>query len=514
MISIYTHNIKRIGAAVVMMLTLLTLSSCFKDYTEDFLFTDAVIEFDIATWESNAPGKTYPILGAYAKGSGILNFQINLVGEQLEADQTVQYRIVQEESTAIEGTHFTLPGEGSFVFEANSSTAQISINILDFPADLGTATVVLELVGNDLVKVSENYKRLGISISLAGPPSEAYPLHEQLSPDAYYNSIYIDPMNPNLPDDIRQRIEESAANLAAHADGSRRLQYMFIYFDHDNLVRVNAMYYGGGGNSLTADPYAQWVYRFEPDADGVGNFEFVESVSNGGSQLTNFAPILDYLEDNTFKLDWVDDDIATPSREGMQLGGLFNTDDEDSYLIGSLEDLTPTGTVKPFPSSPAMHDLFSDGEEGYFSTLYIDPDSPEQSPAFQERWQDAKTYIDGLAGRQLYKMMFYFNPEFSFQDMRVVNYYYTSSGGKVIGQMRFLWKVDYDGNVQPFEFIYQNPNGGATRAPEIIDDFLMTTEFSMSRTGDRIRFTSTDDPSVYFEGELGNLPLSVSEFWP
>src|SRR5690606_28988852 len=120
-----------------------------------------------------------------------------------------------------------------------------------FPAESGRDTVVLELVGNDAVKVSENYKRLGLSIILTGPPSQGSPLHEQLGPDSYYNSIYFDPLNPNIPLDVRQRIEQSAANLFAQAPGQtngvtntrRRLHTMYIHFGADNLVHVVAQYY-------------------------------------------------------------------------------------------------------------------------------------------------------------------------------------------------------------------------------------------------------------------------------
>src|SRR5690606_28860869 len=115
-----------------------------------------------------------------------------------------------------------------------------------------------------------------------------------------------------------------------------------------------------------------------------------------------------------------------------------------------LATLNATGTIRPFPSSPVMHELFTDGSGGYYTTLYIDPDSPTQSPVFQTRWQEAKTYIQGLEGRQLHKMLFYFNPTFNFQDVRVVNYFYGATGGKNLGQMRFQWRVDYDGRVKPF----------------------------------------------------------------
>lgn len=515
MTSRYSNFIKRTGVVLTLVLTLSTLTSCFKDFTDDFLFTDKMIEFDRATWESNAPGKTYPILGTLEKGSGVHTFQVNLIGGQLDADQTLQYRVVPDETTAMEGTHFALPDGGNFVIEANSSTGLVSIEILDFPAEAGMDTLVLELVGNEQVKVSENYKRIGVSISLMGPPSTGHPLHEQLGPENFYNSIYLDPLNPHLPTDVAQRIAQSAANLAAYADGSRRLQSLYVFFDADDLVHVTAQYYGGGGNSLTAGPTAIWTYKMVLDAEGVGKLEFLEANGNGSAQRENFYPILgDYLERHTFKVDWVDPALATPGRPAAQLGGFFRTDDPDSYIIGPLETLSASGNIRPFPSSPAMHELFTDGEDGYFSTLYIDPDAPEQSPAFRSRWQEGKAYIESLAGRQLHKMLFYFNPAFNFQDVQVVNYYYSSSGGRFLGQMRFRWQADGEGHIKPFDFIYENANGGAIRSPEVIDDFLMTTEFATNRTGDRIRFTSTTDPSVYFEGELGNHPINVGEFWP
>ncbi|NGM60399.1 DUF4843 domain-containing protein [Sphingobacterium sp. SGG-5] len=511
---------RRIGALSAMLLVLSTLASCFKDFTEDFLFTEKMVEIDATTWESKAPGKTYPIKGPYEKGAGVQTYQVNLIGGQFDTDQTLHYRIVPEETTATEGTHFRVPEGGEFVIPANSSVGYLSIEVLDFPAEAGRDTVVLELVGNDAVKVSENYKRLGLAILLTGPPVEGHALHEQLGPDSYYNSIYFDPLNPYIPADIRQRIEQSAANLAAQSGGPRRLHSMYIYFGNDNLVTVVAQYYGGGGNGLSVGAYATWTYEMVLDAQGIGSLVFKEANGNGNSQRTNFYPILgDYLEKHEFKVDWVDPTIATPDRPEVQLGGLFRTDDPTSYILGPLATLNATGSIRPFPSSPAMHDLFTDGDGGYFTTLYIDPASSTQSPAFQTRWQEAYDAVfagigTNTPGRRLHKMLFYFDPTFNFQDVRVVNYYYTASGAKFMGPMRFQWRVDYDGHVKPFAFIFQDANGGATRAPQLIDNFLMVTEFAMTRTGDRIKFTSVDDPSVYFEGELSNHPLNVNTFWP
>src|SRR5690606_20374984 len=125
-----------------------------------------------------------------------------------------------------------------------------------------------------------------------------------------------------LPTDVAQRIAQSAANLAAYADGSRRLQSLYVFFDADDLVHVTAQYYGGGGNSLTAGPTAIWTYKMVLDAEGVGKLEFLEANGNGSAQRENFYPILgDCLARHTFKVDWVDPALATPGRPAAQLGG-------------------------------------------------------------------------------------------------------------------------------------------------------------------------------------------------
>src|SRR5690606_37019734 len=105
---------KRIGALSAMLLVLSTLASCFKDFTEDFLFTEKMVEIDAATWESKAPGKTYPIKGPYGKGSGVQTYQVNLIGGLMPTDQTISYRVVPEETTAIEGLHYNIPNNGTF----------------------------------------------------------------------------------------------------------------------------------------------------------------------------------------------------------------------------------------------------------------------------------------------------------------------------------------------------------------------------------------------------------------
>lgn len=503
------------GSIVFIIFIGVLLNGCFKDFEEENLFKEFMVELDDATWLSPASGKDYPILGPYEKGSGVQTFQVNLLGEKRNEATEVQYKIVAEETTAEENKHFELKDNGTFTIDADSTTGYLSIDILDFVPEAGTDTLVLELVASDDVQISENYKRIGIAISLVGPPSEDFPLHQQLGEGNYYNSLYFDIGNQQLPADVRDRFDQAAANLAAYGDGTRRFQALYMYFGEDETATVVAQYYGGGGNSLTAGPRATWTYEIEMDDSGVGKFVFLEANGNGNSQKSNFDPILgDFLEKYEFKIDWNDPSATPAPREGVSLGGLYRTDDPNSFLLGSLEDLNETGTIRPYPTSQILEEAFSDGNGGYYTTIFIDPDDANQSEIFQDRWADDKTYIEGLDGRQLHKAMLYFNPNFNFQDVRFVNFYYSSAGGKFLGQMRFTFHLNSDGTMDPWNFFYENGNGRVTHEPEIIDNFLMKNQFEIKRTGDRVKFIKVNNPDDYFEGELGNLPLGVNDFWP
>ena len=507
---------KRYSLTTLLSIVLIViLGSCEKSFKEKFLFTNFMIEFDDATWETPAAGKTYPILGPYSKGSGIYTFKVNLLGEQRNSATTAHYRVVEEESTAQEGVHFALADNGEFTIDANSSNGEITIEILDFASASGTLTAVLELVESDDVEVSNNYKRIGISISQVGPPHTGSPLHLQLGPDAEYNSLYFDRFNPAMPNDIVNRIDQVISNFAAFGDGSRYYQTLHLYFAEDNLVTFVAIYKGGGGTSLATNPSATWTYEFIPNQDGIGTFSFVDANANGNNLKGVFAPLLEeYIENYQFKLDWVNTSIATPPRPGDYLGGLFRVDDPTSFIIGTLDKLTTGSTVIPYPQSPVIYDILDMGNEELYSTIFIDPDDASQSPIFTTKWNEGKTYVQGLAGRVLHKMMFYFNLDFNLQDIQIVLYYYSSANGKFLGQLRFSFYIDFDGVMHPLRFIFANGNGAAVRPPQFLDDFLMQKSFKLTRTGDKVKFTDQSDPSIYFEGTLGNLPIGTALFFP
>lgn len=154
----------------------MTLGACIEN--EPTLWEGALVEFDATVLNAPALGKDFPILtrvpsygfpapssgATIGRTSGPITFRINFVGAHRPNDETVQLAVVPEETTAQENVHYTVPG--SVVIPANSSYAELTINVLDPGASSATPVdLVLELVGNESIKPSENYKRMGIRIS-------------------------------------------------------------------------------------------------------------------------------------------------------------------------------------------------------------------------------------------------------------------------------------------------------------------------------------------------------------
>jgi hypothetical protein len=159
------------------------LSSCTKNDPVT-IGSEKYVEFDATVLNTPITGQVYPVLTrvpAYgasvvaanptiSRTSGAVKFRVNLVGVQQATDQTINYRIVASPvlpagvSPAVAGTHYNTGT--SFVIPANSSFGEITINVLN-PGVSSTTPVglVVELLGNDLVKPSENYKFLGVQIN-------------------------------------------------------------------------------------------------------------------------------------------------------------------------------------------------------------------------------------------------------------------------------------------------------------------------------------------------------------
>ncbi|WP_185974336.1 hypothetical protein [Litoribacter populi] len=148
---------------LLVLVGLMTLTtSCFENYEERYLFTDLRIEFQEAVVRNNAPGRDYPLLPTQALGDA--GYQVNLFGGQLDSPVNLQFRVAQEASNAVEGTHYTLPNDDYFEIEANSSFGEVVVERLEFEED-DQIVLVLELVGNEQVEASNNHKRIGVVLN-------------------------------------------------------------------------------------------------------------------------------------------------------------------------------------------------------------------------------------------------------------------------------------------------------------------------------------------------------------
>ncbi|MGY6522878.1 MAG: DUF4843 domain-containing protein [Mongoliitalea sp.] len=169
---------KRI-VSVFSMVVALFFSSCLEQ--DLALWDGSLVEWDATVVNNPAAGRTYPLLarqprplfplvttGAAAdplitRASGTVTLRVNFVAPQRANDETITYRVVEDESTAVAGTHFN--ATGTAVIPANSSFADVTIQILDPGATSGSRVLVLELEGNNTIQPSERYKKVGISIA-------------------------------------------------------------------------------------------------------------------------------------------------------------------------------------------------------------------------------------------------------------------------------------------------------------------------------------------------------------
>ncbi len=158
------HYMKKITQIITMLVMMLSLSSCFKNYDERYQYTAPTIEFENAVSVSKAAGKNYPILPTKQKpSSGVVKYRVNFFGTQPTEDVTLSFRVVSSESTAVEGTDYHLPNGTTFTVSKGTSFGYVEVEALNTMA--GTPLLVLELTGTEKVKTADLYKTIGISFA-------------------------------------------------------------------------------------------------------------------------------------------------------------------------------------------------------------------------------------------------------------------------------------------------------------------------------------------------------------
>jgi hypothetical protein len=157
-------NMKKIISLFSILLVLL-LDSCIEQNSP--IWEGAAIEFHDAVVGTPVPGQTFPRI-AVANDVGAVSLQMNLVAEQRPNDEVINYRVVPEQTSAVQGTDFN--AGSSFVIPANSSFGKVTIDVLNTGAIGGFVDVMIELEGNSRIIPSEKYKQVQLRITRPNPP--------------------------------------------------------------------------------------------------------------------------------------------------------------------------------------------------------------------------------------------------------------------------------------------------------------------------------------------------------
>ena len=176
---------KKIIINFLLLAGVFTFSSCIKQIDKNFSGQTAV-EFDATVVNTATTPYTYhvatrtPPFGiptTTVNSTAITRtlttpvlLRVNLVGPQRAADEVIQYRVLTDVTPAspnllaIQGTHFTTGN--TLTIPKDSSFGQVVINILNSgTSSTNPREVHLELIGNESIKASENYKKVGIRIA-------------------------------------------------------------------------------------------------------------------------------------------------------------------------------------------------------------------------------------------------------------------------------------------------------------------------------------------------------------
>lgn len=160
------------------LLASITFLSCDKLKEDRTIFTDNFVEIDATVLNAPATGKEFPLLVRLPQGgrpvitaqdplitrtSGKVQLRVNLVAAQRGNAETLTFKVVPAETTAVAGTHYQT--SGTLQIPANSSFGFIEVEILNPGATTGTKDLVLELESSASLKANPNYNKVGLRIA-------------------------------------------------------------------------------------------------------------------------------------------------------------------------------------------------------------------------------------------------------------------------------------------------------------------------------------------------------------
>jgi len=147
------HSAKSLRVLLLTTLVAMTLSACDLFEARDRSYDGPpVLEFA-------------PLSQSADEGAGAIATNIQLIGPQRGDPLTVNY-VVDDSSTAVEGTHYTLASTSATI-EDSTSSAPVNITVLDNEEDDANSTYILylSLQESQGVAPAENLKTYTLTIS-------------------------------------------------------------------------------------------------------------------------------------------------------------------------------------------------------------------------------------------------------------------------------------------------------------------------------------------------------------
>lgn len=155
--------------SIFSLLLIFAFSSCIEQKLVNW--EGALVEFQQAVVLNPVAGTSNPAYPriSVANTVGSVNLQVNLIGAHRPNDEVINFRVVPEGTTAVAGTDFTVTGTATI--PANSSFAQVTVNVVNTGAIGGFVDLLLELEGNATIQPSFNHKRVQVRITRPAPPA-------------------------------------------------------------------------------------------------------------------------------------------------------------------------------------------------------------------------------------------------------------------------------------------------------------------------------------------------------
>lgn len=155
------NRMSSLALAALLLLTM-PLAGCFEDLAGQRPYEGAdQVEFAQRCPPAPCYGHTIN------EGTGELQLRVNLIGPQRSSASEVTFSVVEDETTAVRGTHYELPNNFTVTIPANSSFGYVNLDILDAGMPSSESRILRLELGDSpdgSITAAENMKHFTVTI--------------------------------------------------------------------------------------------------------------------------------------------------------------------------------------------------------------------------------------------------------------------------------------------------------------------------------------------------------------